>query len=50
MIFIQQKYSDLKGSISSVNEMININVPLIFISAKDDQICFEESVSYDDIK
>ena len=37
-------------SVSSVNEMSNINVPLLCISAKDDQICFEESIPYDDIK
>jgi len=30
--------------------MRNINVPLLCVSAKDDQICFEESIPYDDIK
>ena len=37
-------------NVSSVNEMKNINVPLLCINAKDDQICFEESIPYDDIK
>ncbi len=37
-------------NVSCVNEMKNINVPLLCISAKDDQICFEESIPYDDIK
>ena len=37
-------------NVSSVNEMNNINVPLLCVSAKDDQICFEESIPYDDIK
>lgn len=37
-------------NVSSVNEMGNINVPLLCVSAKDDQICFEESIPYDDIK
>ena len=37
-------------NVSSVNEMRNINVPLLCVSAKDDQICFEESIPYDDIK
>ena len=37
-------------AVSSVNEMNNINVPLLCISSKDDQICFEESIPYDDIK
>ena len=37
-------------NVSSVNEMKNINVPLLCISAEDDQICFEESIPYDDIK
>ncbi len=36
-------------AVSSVNEMSNINVPLLCVSAKDDQICFEESIPYDDI-
>ena len=37
-------------NVSSVNEMKNINVPLLCINAEDDQICFEESIPYDDIK
>ena len=37
-------------NVSSVNEMKNINVPLLCISSEDDQICFEESIPYDDIK
>ena len=37
-------------NVSSVNEMKNINVALLCINAKDDQICFEESIPYDDIK
>ena len=37
-------------NVSSVNEMGNINVPLLCVSAEDDQICFEESIPYDDIK
>ena len=30
--------------------MKNINVPLLCISEEDDQISFEESIPYDDIK
>ena len=37
-------------NVSSINEMKNINVPLLCINAEDDQICFEESIPYDDIK
>ena len=37
-------------NVSSVNEMKNVNVPLLCISARDDQICYEESIPYDDIK
>ena len=37
-------------NISCVNDIKNVNVPLLCISAKDDQICFEESIPYDDIK
>ena len=41
---------DYYRGISSVYEMENINVPLLCISSKDDQVCFEESIPYDDIK
>ena len=37
-------------NVSSIKDMKNINVPLLCISAKDDQISFEESIPYDDIK
>ena len=37
-------------NVSCVNDMKNVNVPLLCISAKDDQISFEESIPYDDIK
>ena len=37
-------------NVGCVNDMKNINVPLLCISAEDDQISFEESIPYDDIK
>ena len=37
-------------NVSCINNMKNINVPLLCISSKDDQISFEESIPYDDIK
>ena len=37
-------------NVSCVNEIKNINIPLLCINAKDDQISFEESIPYDDIK
>ena len=37
-------------NVSCINDIKNVNVPLLCISAKDDQISFEESIPYDDIK
>ena len=37
-------------NVSCINDMKNVNVPLLCISAKDVQLCFEESIPYDDIK
>ena len=41
---------DYYRNVSCVHEMKNINIPLLCISAKDDQICFKEAIPYDDIK
>ena len=41
---------DYYRNISSVNDMKNIDVPLLCISAKDDQICFEESIPFEEIR
>ena len=41
---------DYYRNISSVYDMKNIDVPLLCISAKDDPICFEESIPYEEIK
>ena len=41
---------DYYRNVSSVYDMKNIDVPLLCISAKDDQICFEESIPYEEIK
>ena len=41
---------DYYRNISSVNDMKNIDVPLLCISAKDDQICFEESIPFEEVK
>ena len=41
---------DYYRNISSVYDMKNINVPLLCISAKDDQICFEEGIPFEEIK
>ena len=37
-------------NISCETEMKNINIPLLCFSAKDDQICFNESIPYEDIE
>ena len=41
---------DYYRNVSCVHEMKNINIPLLCISSKDDQICFKEAIPYDDIK
>ena len=41
---------DYYRNISSVYDMKNINVPLLCISAKDDEICFEEGIPFEEIK
>ena len=41
---------DYYRNISSVYDMKNINVPLLCISAKDDQICFEEGIPFEEIR
>ena len=41
---------DYYRNISSVYDMKNIDVPLLCISAKDDQICFEEGIPFEEIK
>ena len=41
---------DYYRNISSVNDMKNIDVPLLCISAKDDQICFKESIPFEEVK
>ena len=40
---------DYYRNISSVYDMKNIDVPLLCISAKDDQICFEEGIPFEEI-
>ena len=41
---------DYYRNISSVYDMKNIDVPLLCISAKDDQICFKESIPFEEIR
>ena len=41
---------DYYRNISSVYDMKNVDVPLLCISAKDDQICFEEGIPFEEIK
>ena len=41
---------DYYRNISCIHEIKNITIPLLCISSKDDQICFKESIPYDDIK
>ena len=40
---------DYYRNISSVYDMKNIDVPLLCISSKDDQICFEEGIPFEEI-
>ena len=41
---------DYYRNISSVNDMKNIDVPLLCIHSKDDQICFKEGIPFEEIK
>ena len=49
-VFGYKSADEYYRKVSCVNEIKNINIPLLCINAKDDQICFEESIPYDDIK
>ena len=49
-LFGYKSADDYYRNISCVLDMKNINIPLLCISAKDDQICFKEAIPYDDIK
>ena len=49
-IFGFKSPDDYYRNVSCVHDMHNINIPLLCISAKDDQICFKEGIPYDDIK
>ena len=49
-LFGYKSADDYYRNISCVLDMKNINIPLLCISAKDDQICFKEAIPYDGIK
>ena len=49
-LFNFKSADDYYRNVSCVNDMKNINIPLLCISAKDDQICFKEAIPFDDIK
>ncbi len=49
-IFGFEGADDYYRHVSSVNDIRKVDVPLLCISAKDDQICFKESIPFGDIK
>ena len=49
-LFNFKSADDYYRNVSCVNDMKNINIPLLCISAKDDQICFKEAIPFDDIE